>query len=356
MTITVIRTQAEAIESEISLLPPAIPGGGFKVVINESAISTENKSVTLTLTGGDDTALMLISNKSDLSDGNLQEYSTATEWNLCVGLDSCGNGTYRVYAKFYTSFGVGGTTVSDSIVLNVATPTSTEVTADEVRNVGINTGSGGGSGIGPVISFTTNQIPTINENIPRNNQSNNAGTTLTGENSGTASSVNSGQGVASSFVPTTNSVLQSVPELKAIAESRESGVLAKPQVTLVEKSLTGQTINFTGTGIPKAKIALFIHSDQVVVYTTDADEKGEWSFAHDQGALELAEGEHTIFAVTYDPGSKVKSKPSIVSTFEVRKNSATILLAYVNLPTTILTLLVLLGGTLYIYSRRRKVV
>lgn len=353
-----------------STLPPAIPVGGFKVVINESAISTENKNVTLTLTGGDDTALMLISNKSDLSDGNLQEYSIATEWNLCAGLDSCNSGTHRVYAKFYTSFGVGGTTVSDSIVLNVATseiPSENSGSVNQAVSIdsvgkpqaivnsggGSTGGSGGGSGMGPVISFTTNQIPTINENIPRNNQANNTGTTPTGGNSGTAPSANSGQGVASSFVPTTNSVLQSVPELKAIAESRESGVLAKPQVTVVKNSFTGQTINFTGTGIPKAKIALFIHSDQVVVYTTDADEKGEWSFAHNQSALELAEGEHTVFAVTYDPGSKVKSKPSIVSTFEVRKNSATILLAYVNLPTTILTLLVLLGGTLYIYSRRR---
>ncbi|MDP3696813.1 MAG: hypothetical protein Q8R55_02150 [Candidatus Taylorbacteria bacterium] len=352
----------EVIKSEISILPPTIPVGGFKVVIDSGAINTGNKNVALTLTGGDDTALMLISNRSDLSDGNLQEYSTATEWNLCAGLDSCDSGTYRVYAKFYTSFGVGGSTVSDGIILNISVPETPSENSGSVgqvdsQQVGASSGGGSpGSGIGPVISLTTNENQTRNENILINNRTNNIENVPVAQNSNTTPSANSGQGITSSFVPTTNSVLQSVPGLKAIAESRESGVLAKPQVALVKKSLTGQTINFTGTGIPKAKIALFIHSDQVVVYTTDADEKGRWSFSHDQSEIELAPGEHTVFAVTYDPGSKVKSKPSIVSTFEVKKNSAMIILAYTNLPTTILTLLVLLGGTLYIYSRRRKMV
>ncbi len=360
---------------DTSTLPPTVPAGGFKIVIDGGASGTEDKNVTLTLTGGDNTALMLISNTSDFSDASLQDYASTTNWNLCAGLDSCDSGRYTVYAKFYTSFGVGGAAVSDSITLTIS---ASEVISENVPSVEVNTGAGstggggggtsvsvggssGGGGNGPVISLTTNESQTRNENTPANStvspqtnsQVNNTGNAPS-ENSTTGTSNGSGQGIASSFVPTESSVLQNIPELKGLAESRESGVLAKPQVALVEKSLTGQTINFTGTGIPKAKIALFIHSDQVVVYTTDADEKGQWSFSHDQSVLELAPGEHTVFAVTYDPGSKVKSKPSVVSTFYVKKSPAAVILSYTNLPTTLLTLVVLLFGTLYIYFRRKQ--
>ena len=354
---------------DTSTLPPTIPTGGFRIVIDSGAALTENKNVELTLTGGENTALMLISNRNDFSDASLQEYTATASWDVCAGLDSCDSGNYTVYAKFYTSFGVGGAAVSDRITLTipVATTPSENSGSSEQNSGGGSTGgssgggsvsvggSSGGGGNGPVISFTTNQAPARNDNVPVNNQTNSAETVPTSGNSDTVTSNSSGQnGITSSFVPTTDSVLQSIPELKSLAESRESGVLAKPQVVLVEKSLTGQTINFTGTGIPKAKIALFIHSDQVVVHTTDADAEGKWSFSHNQGELELAEGEHTVFAVTYDPGSKVKSKPSIVSTFYVKKSPAAAILAYTNLPTTLLTLVVLLFGTLYIYSRRKE--
>jgi hypothetical protein len=352
-----------------STLPPSAPSGGFRIVINENATETGNRNVTLALTGGIDAALMLISNNSDLSGASLQEYASSTIWNVCEGLDSCESGTYRVYAKFYTSFGIGGTIVSDSIVLNISVPVTPSENSESVTetpqaeassgggtSVSVGGSSSGGGGNGPIIALTTNEnrdgsgssgTNKVNDQQPSGHGSTD-GVQAVSEDSGSRG------GLPSSFVSTADSVLQNTPELKSIAESRESGVLARPEVALVEKSLTGQTINFTGTGIPKAKIALFIHSDQVVVHTTDADAEGKWSFSHDQGDLELAEGEHTVFAVTYDPGSKVKSKPSIVSTFYVNKSPAAVILGYTNLPTTLLTLVVLLFGTLYIYSRRRE--
>ena len=142
--------------------------------------------------------------------------------------------------------------------------------------------------------------------------------------------------------------------LQPLAEARESAILAKPSVAVVKKSLTGGTIAFTGTGIPHAKIALFIHSDQVVVYQTEVDERGSWRFVHDQHDIELAPGPHTVFAVTYDPGSQVKSKPSIVGTFEVTHNPAAIFLSYLHLPTTLLTLLVLIFAGSYLFWRRKR--
>lgn len=355
-----------------STLPPSTPSGGFRIVISEGATETDNRNVTLALTGGIDAALMLISNNSDLSGASLEEYVPSTAWNLCEGLDSCESGTYRVYVKYYTSFGIGGAIVSDSIVLNISipvTPSDNSENVTETQQVEVSSGvtggtsvsvggsSSGGAGNGPVISLTTNESRGESGNSGTNGDANNQQSNGSGVSDGvqvvSETSGNRG-GLPSSFVSTADSVLQNTPELKSIAESRESGVLAKPEVTVVKKSFTGQTINFEGSGIPNAKVALFIHSDQVVVHTTDADAEGKWSFSHDQGDLELAEGEHTVFAVTYDPGSKVKSKPSLVSTFYVNKSPAAVILGYTNLPTTLLTLVALLFGTLYIYSRRRE--
>ncbi len=395
---------------DTSTLPPTAPSEGFKISIKSGATETSNKNVTLVFNGGD-VELMLVSNKSDLSDASLEVYRSTIAWDLCAGLNACESGTHTVYAKFYTSFGVGSSKVSDNITLNIPVSTTVEnkggVTAEtgslstsvESGNTNVNVGgsgvsagtnvennvvgnstsisanggTGGGGigsstnnasalpsqgvsanqvGMGPVISIVTNgnTAPASSNvsQITNNNPSQVNQNTSSGGGSGTISSVQS------SFVATINSVLQNTPELKVLADSRESGIIAKPQIAVVKKSFTGQTINFTGTGIPNAKIALFIHSDQVVVYTTDADITGKWSFTHNQNDIELASGEHTVFAVTYDPGSKIKSKPSVVSTFEVKKSPAALILGYTNLPTTLLTLFVLLLGTMYLYSLKRK--
>ncbi len=394
---------------DTSTLAPVAPSGGFAISIENNSTATESKNVTLSLHGGN-AHLMLISNKSDLSDASIEDYKSSMSWDLCASLTTCESGTHTVYAKFYTIFGVASVRVSDSITLNVPVSQSTSVVENKGSvtsgtsnvtsetaitgqvelnveplsteninisanaggetsvnsNTQINVGSGsvaapvggGGGGSGPVISIINNGFSITTQNQPSPGSFGGGGAPISNSvpanSSGGSASGGSNETVPSSFIPTNNSVLQNSPELNVLAQSRESGVLAKPSVTIVKKSFTGQTINFEGTGIPNAKVALFIHSDQVVVYTTDADKTGKWSFAHSQDSIELAPGEHTVFAVTYDPGSKVKSKPSVVGTFEVKKNSAALILAYTNWPTTLLTLLVLMFGTIYLYSLKKK--
>ena len=142
--------------------------------------------------------------------------------------------------------------------------------------------------------------------------------------------------------------------LNDLSSTKESGIVKKPEIGNVKKSITENNITFSGTGIPKSKVALFIHSDQVVVYTTEVDENGKWVFSHDQKNIELAPGLHQVFAVTYDPGSKVKSKPSLVETFEVKQNMATVFLSYLDLTTTVLTLIMILIFVLYLLSKKKK--
>ncbi len=310
---------------DTSTLPTTAPVGGFKIKINGGNVTTDSRDVTLTLTAGDDTALMAISNHADLGDAALVAYTSTSPWNLCGGLATCENGTHTVYVKYYTSFGVGdnASKVSDSIALLLpvlpVVPSDTTVTVN-ASPVSSSASSGGGS-----------------------------------------VSVEGGRGgskevIVTTVVPITATVAFTNTTVKNLSEARESAVIVKPVISAVNKSVAGGSITFTGKGIPSSKVALFIHSDQVVVYTTDVDSKGEWNYKHDQQNVELSPGEHSVFAVTYDPGSKVKSKPSLVETFEVKQNMAAVVLSYVDLPTTLLTVLACIFGALYIGTRKRKTV
>lgn len=382
---------------DTSTLPLTTPLGGFKIKINGGNVTTDSRNVTLTLTGGDDTALMAISNHADLGDAALVAYASTSPWNLCEGLDTCENATHTVYVKYYTSFGVGNNTsrVSDSIALllpvlpvvpsNIVTPqintsegsTSATVGTDGIAtNTEITTGTSTGSGIGGIISSIISDIfgggNTVETTVPDTTVTVNASPVSSSASSGGGSvSMGGGSGgsvavpvvrsapegvIVTTVVPTTATVAFTDTTVRTLSEARESAVIVKPVISTVNKSVAGGSITFTGKGIPGSKVALFIHSDQVVVYTTDVDSKGEWNYKHDQQNVELAPGEHSVFAVTYDPGSKVKSKPSLVETFEVKQNMAAVVLSYVDLPTTLLTVLACIFGALYIGTRKRKTV
>lgn len=91
----------------IRTMPPTPPTGGFKVSINNGQEYTSSPAVTLTLTGGPDTAYMSVSNSPDFSDDSWESYATTKAWNL--------DGNYTVYVKFYTQWGMNSEIVSDTI-------------------------------------------------------------------------------------------------------------------------------------------------------------------------------------------------------------------------------------------------
>ena len=116
---------------------PIAPTGGFSVSINSGAASTTIPTVTLNLKGGSDTDRMAISNFSDFRDAPLENYATAETWNLCWESaisktpSTCPDGTYTVYAKYYTSQGVVSGVVFSSIILKQASQNQEQEQEDE---------------------------------------------------------------------------------------------------------------------------------------------------------------------------------------------------------------------------------
>lgn len=94
--------------------PPTPPAEGFSVVINNNALETYSRIVTLTLNGGPDTERMAISNFSDFRHAVQEPYQTTKTWILIVG-----EGLKTVYVKFYTSWGQSSEVVSDAITFVV---------------------------------------------------------------------------------------------------------------------------------------------------------------------------------------------------------------------------------------------
>ena len=97
--------------------PPTPPAGGFSLVINNNALETDSREVTLTLNGGPDAEKMAISNFSDFEGAVQETYQTTKTWTLTEG-----DGLKTVYAKFYTRWGQASEVVSDSITLITGPP------------------------------------------------------------------------------------------------------------------------------------------------------------------------------------------------------------------------------------------
>ncbi|MFH2232009.1 MAG: DUF2341 domain-containing protein [Patescibacteria group bacterium] len=134
--------------------PPSPPTGDFWVWINNGDETTTSSTVTLTLDGGTDVEYMTISNVSDFSDPEAENYQipyvTSTEWDLCMGIDSCEEGTYSVYVKFLTAYGLASEIIFDGIYYGTTTqaevsvPTPEEPTTEpepeiETSDVGLRT-------------------------------------------------------------------------------------------------------------------------------------------------------------------------------------------------------------------------
>jgi len=126
-----------------------------------------------------------------------------------------------------------------------------------------------------------------------------------------------------------------------------------PQIASVNTDSNNNVFNFSGTALPGQEVIIYIHSDQAIVYRVKADNNGNWLVNHSQDILELSPGEHSIYAVAVDTGARVKSQPSLVSTFTVSRNWIATILSYLNLRTTAITLVVLLTVSLWLYRLKR---
>ncbi len=105
------------------------PSPPLKVLINNGAQYTNTPLVTLNLIGGLNTTTMVISNNPEFeglgSTGQIP-YQSFYFWNLCQGKKECIEGEYKVYVKFFTSFGQSSDVVSSSIIYQKEIPKETK--------------------------------------------------------------------------------------------------------------------------------------------------------------------------------------------------------------------------------------
>ena len=96
-----------------------VPTYEFKVLINNGAEFTTTSKVTLNLFGGPEAVKMSISNDPQFKDEfSVKQipYTSSYQWDLCLGRESCPEGKYTVYVKFFDSQGKVLALVSDSII------------------------------------------------------------------------------------------------------------------------------------------------------------------------------------------------------------------------------------------------
>ncbi len=330
--------------------PPTSPSGGFKVTINSGNEQTSNATVSLSLNAGTDVKTVAISNFVDMHDAIQVPYQASLPWNLCeqdgavITGETCEAGRHTVYVRFYTEWGISSAEINDTIIFNVPKQAASESPAgNDSGSLGNSSGEGsapgesgssqnssGGNGSANQTSGGDLQVPSENHN---------------GANAVTVQT-NTGVSAATIVPPLT------VPVINNLTRAKESPILLVPKVASITQATAANTLELTGTSVPNTEVILFIHSDQVVMYSTKADHNGAWKFVHSQDTVNLAPGEHSIFAVTYDKGSNIKSKPSLIKTFEVKKSKLADLRGYFHLSTTLLTLLVGLLGAIYLFRHR----
>ncbi|MFA6322599.1 MAG: Ig-like domain-containing protein, partial [Candidatus Buchananbacteria bacterium] len=138
------------------------------------------------------------------------------------------------------------------------------------------------------------------------------------------------------------------------AEAIELPGLPLPKVNLVQiPAASSDIITFSGTALPNQDVIVYVHSSQALIYRTRTDGQGNWRVDHSQKLMALAPGDHTVFAVTLDAAAKVKSRPSAISIFTVKRNLWVQIFNYLNLQTTIVALAVMLLTWLWLYRSRK---
>ncbi|MFA6228503.1 MAG: Ig-like domain-containing protein [Patescibacteria group bacterium] len=158
--------------------------------------------------------------------------------------------------------------------------------------------------------------------------------------------------ITAAAIPTGPTPTAELVELNA--QAVELAGIPVPQVTNVQTVVTGDTLSFSGVSLPNRDVIIYIHSDQALIYRTRADSQGNWRIDHSQDITELAPGQHTVFAVTLDSTAQVKSRPSPVSTFTVKRNFWVMIYRYLNWQTTVITLIVLVAVIFWLYRVRKR--
>lgn len=138
-----------------------------------------------------------------------------------------------------------------------------------------------------------------------------------------------------------------------LVRSEESPLLQPPELESVVPDTINNELIFEGKTIPNGEIMIFVHSEQALIYRARADENGDWTFKHSQYEVELSPGTHMAYALTIDRGSNVKSAISDPKEFEVKQNWLAYILSFLNLPTTLLAVLVVTIG-MSIYIKKKK--
>lgn len=138
------------------------------------------------------------------------------------------------------------------------------------------------------------------------------------------------------------------------AAATELESLPVPEVRYTAAFADGERFAFSGTAQPDSNVVVYIHSEQALIYRAQADVAGVWSVVHSQETTELSPGEHTIYAVSIDSEARVKSSSGPTMSFTVTKNLWVTLYNYLNLQTTIITLLVLGLCGFWLYRLRVK--
>ena len=78
---------------------------------NNGSITASNGNVTLNFNAGTDIKKMTISMTGDFTDASQENYTPTKQLDLCskfgglIKNPTCPNGTYKVYAQFYTAYG-----------------------------------------------------------------------------------------------------------------------------------------------------------------------------------------------------------------------------------------------------------
>ena len=144
-------------------------------------------------------------------------------------------------------------------------------------------------------------------------------------------------------------------ELSAQAVVSES--ITPPNISNINSVVINNNIVFSGTAAPNKDILVYIHSSQALIYRTRSDASGNWVVAHSQDEVELSAGKHTVYAVAVDAQEKLKSQPSLIAGFDVKKNVIAVALKTLDTKTTILALLVMgmVFYWLYLIRNKRKI-
>ena len=141
--------------------------------------------------------------------------------------------------------------------------------------------------------------------------------------------------------------------IKIVSESKQVSLLSSPEIDSIDKKtlLSNNDIKITGIGVPNSKVLVFINSSQAVIYEKRLDKFGKWEINHSQDVMPLEEGKHSIFAVTIDEASGIKSMPSRVQDFIIKEDLFSKIAKMINIPTTLMIVFVVLFAFAFLRIR-----